>query len=325
MDPYAYSDSDLASILERSRVIAVVGASPSADRPSYEVMLYLLEKGYRVIPVNPAAAGTRILGQRVYRALAEIPASFDMVDVFRRPALAGAVVDDAIVLKETRGIRTVWMQLAVRDDAAAARAARSGLAVVMDRCPKIEIGRLGLRADVNRRLHPGYPIDWIGAGNGGGVAGMGFCPGNHYLQGRERDLEADLAAICGFGSRALVSLMEDWELTNVGVDPNLLRETAVAYGMEWHHLPISDMGVPDQAFESAWAHTGRQLHELLEAGETVFFHCLAGLGRTGTVVARMLVERGENPDAAIARVRRARPGTIQTAEQEAHVRKWGQV
>jgi predicted CoA-binding protein/protein-tyrosine phosphatase len=318
--PLAYSDLELASILNECRTVALVGASPREDRPSYEVMSYLLAKGYRVIPVNPEAAGARILGQRVHRSLAAIPSRFDLVDVFRRSELAGAEADSAIELAHARGVKAIWMQLGVRDDAAAARARAAGLSVVMDRCPKIEIGRLGLHPGVRRSLHLGYPIDWIDAGNGGGAIGMGFCPGNHYLEGRTRDLGGDLAAISAFGASVVISLMEGWELSQVAADPVQLQAAVAAYGMEWHHLPISDMGVPDRVFELAWPAVRARIQTLLGRGETVFFHCLAGLGRTGTVVARFLVEGGEDPEQAIERVRRARPGTIQTAEQEAHVR-----
>lgn len=318
--PLQYSDVELASILNECRTIALVGASPRRDRPSYEVMSYLLAKGYRVIPVNPQAAGARILGQRVHRSLAAIPSRFDLVDIFRRSELAGTEADSAIALAGDRGVKTIWMQLGVRDDAAAARAKAAGLAVVMDRCPKIEIGRLGLHPGVQRSLHLGYPIDWIDSGTAGGVIGMGFCPGNHFLEGRDRDLEDDLSAIGAFRASAVITLMEGRELSQVAVDPVQLQAAVTAYGIEWYHLPISDMGVPDRSFERAWPAVRQRIETLLARGEAVFFHCLAGLGRTGTVIARFLVESGEHPDHAIERVRRARPGTIQTAEQEAHVR-----
>jgi predicted CoA-binding protein len=116
----------------------MVGASPNWNRPSYFAMKYLQAKGYRVIPVNPAAAGQRILGEQVHATLADIQGPVDMVDIFRNSQAAGPIVDEAIA----RGARIVWMQLGVRDDAAAARAEAAGLKVVMDRCPKIEFGRL---------------------------------------------------------------------------------------------------------------------------------------------------------------------------------------
>ena len=135
-----YADAQLRTILEGARVIAVVGASPRPERASNEVMTFLQGRGYRCIPVNPAAREAEILGEKVYARLAEIPEPVDLVDVFRRSEQAGAVVDEAIAI----GARAVWMQLEVRDDDAAARAERAGLACVMDRCPKVEISRLGI-------------------------------------------------------------------------------------------------------------------------------------------------------------------------------------
>jgi uncharacterized protein len=126
--------------LTSTRTIAVVGASPRRERPSHRVMAYLQRRGYRTLPVNPFAAGGAINGEMVYADLAEVPEPIDMVDVFRRPEAAGAVVDAAIAV----GAKIVWMQLGVRDDAAAARAEANGLKVVMNRCPAIEIPRLGL-------------------------------------------------------------------------------------------------------------------------------------------------------------------------------------
>ncbi len=138
MNHDGYADDYIAGILRETRVIAMVGASPNWNRPSYFAMKYLQAKGYRVIPVNPAAAGQRILGEQVHATLADIQGPVDMVDIFRNSQAAGPIVDEAIA----RGARIVWMQLGVRDDAAAARAEAAGLKVVMDRCPKIEFGRL---------------------------------------------------------------------------------------------------------------------------------------------------------------------------------------
>jgi predicted CoA-binding protein len=140
----SYSDLHILRILDSVRTFAMVGASDLWNRPSYFAMKYLQEKGFRVIPVNPrlAAAGATVLGERVYATLAEVPAPFDMVDFYLRPSAVGAVVDEAIAVAPEKGIRVLWMQLGIRDDAAAERAERAGLTVVMDRCPKIEWGRL---------------------------------------------------------------------------------------------------------------------------------------------------------------------------------------
>jgi predicted CoA-binding protein len=140
LDHETYPDDYLRGLLESVRTIAVVGASPRHERPSHRVMAYLQRRGYRAIPVNPNAAGGSINGERVYASLAEVPEPVDMVDVFRRTDAAGGVVNQAITI----GAKVVWMQLGVRDDAAAARAEAHGMKVVMNRCPAIEIPRLGL-------------------------------------------------------------------------------------------------------------------------------------------------------------------------------------
>ena len=140
MDHQSYPDAYLRDILTGVHTIAVVGASPRPHRPSHGVMRYLQGQGYRAIPVNPFAAGDEILGERCYARLADLPEPIDMVDIFRRSDVAGAAVDEAISI----GAKAVWLQLGVIDEAAAARAEASGLKVVMDRCPAIEIPRLGL-------------------------------------------------------------------------------------------------------------------------------------------------------------------------------------
>ncbi|MBV8779558.1 MAG: CoA-binding protein [Alphaproteobacteria bacterium] len=134
-----YADDYLRDILTRARTIAMVGASPRPHRPSHGVMRFLQRHGYRTIPVNPFAAGD-ILGERLYGSLGAIGEPVDMVDIFRRSDAAGGAVDAAIAI----GAKTIWMQLGVRDDAAAARAEAAGLTVVMNRCPAIEIPRLGI-------------------------------------------------------------------------------------------------------------------------------------------------------------------------------------
>ncbi len=140
MDHETYADAYLRGILESARVVAVIGASPRPQRPSHGVMRYLQRHGYRAIPVNPFAAGGEILGERCYARLADIPERVDMADIFRRSDAAGGMVDEAIAA----GVRFVWMQLGVYDAAAAARAEAAGIAVVMNRCPAIEIPRLGI-------------------------------------------------------------------------------------------------------------------------------------------------------------------------------------
>ena len=140
MDHDNYPDAYLRDILVTVRTIAVVGASPRRERPSHRVMAYLQRRGYRAIPVNPNAAGRTIHGETVYARLGDVADPIDMVDVFRRTERAGEAVDQAIAA----GAKVVWMQLGVRDDDAAARAEARGMKVVMNRCPAIEIPRLGL-------------------------------------------------------------------------------------------------------------------------------------------------------------------------------------
>lgn len=142
IDHDRYDDAYLAEILKSSETIALVGASPKPDRPSYGVMRFLLSRGYKVIPVNPGQAGKEILGQKTVARLADIGEPIDMVDVFRASEYLGEVVDDALAL-ETRP-KAIWSQLGVRDDNAAARAEEAGIKVVMNHCPAIEIPRLGL-------------------------------------------------------------------------------------------------------------------------------------------------------------------------------------
>ena len=133
-----YSDALLKNILASVKTIALVGASANPARPSHGVMRFLQSRGYRVIPVNPNLIGGRLHGERVYAALGEIDETIDMVDVFRNSRAAGGVADEAVAV----GAKVVWMQLGVSDDAAAARAEKAGLTVIMNRCPAIEIPRL---------------------------------------------------------------------------------------------------------------------------------------------------------------------------------------
>ncbi|MBJ7221154.1 MULTISPECIES: CoA-binding protein [unclassified Brenneria] len=133
-------DSDIESVLKTVKTIALVGASEKTTRPSYSVMAYLLEQGYEVIPVSPKLAGQTLLGQKVYASLDEIPQHVDMVDVFRQPEAAYDIAKEAIAI----GANVLWLQIGVINEQAAVLAKDAGLEVIMDRCPKIEIPRLGL-------------------------------------------------------------------------------------------------------------------------------------------------------------------------------------
>jgi uncharacterized protein len=140
--PLHYADHFIGQVLGQTRTIAVIGASPSGARASNFVMKYLQEKGYRVIPVNPYAVGQEIHGERVYASLNEVSGPVEMIDVFRSSGAVAQVVDEVISQKDRLGIQFVWLQLGVRNDEAALRASAAGLAVIMDRCIKIEFARL---------------------------------------------------------------------------------------------------------------------------------------------------------------------------------------
>jgi len=133
-------DADIAQLLRETRTIALVGASDRPDRPSYNVMRVLQDWGYRVLPVNPQITGEHVHGEYVWRELAQIGEPIDMVDIFRRPIAAGEAVDEAIAA----GARSVWLQIGVINHEAAARAEAAGLKVVMNRCPAIDLPRLGV-------------------------------------------------------------------------------------------------------------------------------------------------------------------------------------
>jgi predicted CoA-binding protein len=135
-----YDDAYIRGILNTVKTIAMVGVSANTSRPSYFAFKYLLERGYRMVPVNPGLAGKELLGQKAYAALRDIPEPVDMVDVFRAPEYALAVVKEALAMEPRP--RVVWMQLGIRNDAAAELAEANGFKVVMNRCPKIEYGRL---------------------------------------------------------------------------------------------------------------------------------------------------------------------------------------
>jgi len=136
----SYSDEVISGILRSVRSIAMVGASANQVRPSFFVLKYLLQRGYHIIPINPGLAGQRLLGAPVYGHLRDVPEPIDMVDIFRGSSAALGIVKEALGL--TPAPRVIWMQLSVRNDDAAALAERAGLQVVMNRCPKIEFGRL---------------------------------------------------------------------------------------------------------------------------------------------------------------------------------------
>ena len=137
-----YSDDEIEQVLSDARVFAFVGASANTSRPSYFAMKYLLGKGYQVIPINRGAAGKEILGQKVYGTLTGLEGSVDVIDIFRNSEAALGVTREAIAVKDKLGLKVIWMQLGVCNDEAAAEAEAAGLKVIMNRCAKIEYGRL---------------------------------------------------------------------------------------------------------------------------------------------------------------------------------------
>lgn len=160
---------------------------------------------------------------------------------------------------------------------------------------------------------------------GGGRIGLVHCPGTgaYGLLPGERPglLDVDLASFRQWGALALVTLLEPHEMTLLGVDS--LGERAAEAGLQWWHLPIIDGCAPESAFETAWVDAGRALHAILDEGGRIIVHCRAGLGRSGTIAARLLIERGVEPETAATAVRRARPGAIENFEQMAWVRRHG--
>jgi ADP-ribosyl-[dinitrogen reductase] hydrolase len=157
-------------------------------------------------------------------------------------------------------------------------------------------------------------IDWLSTPCPDARISLTLCPGKKQQNGVfahwDRDLTADLGVVHDSDARILVSLIQDKELKALGV-PALGRE-AEALGLEWHHLPITDMGVPDKTFETRWTCEGHRLRRCLARRESLVLHCMGGLGRTGTVAARLLVEFGVTPEEAITRVREARPARSRT-------------
>jgi len=166
-----------------------------------------------------------------------------------------------------------------------------------------------------------FRIDAVAAGTQGGVIGMTHCPGrletDLFAAVAQDDIDGHVRIIADWGAHALVSLIESEEFSSYGVES--LPALTTGLGIRHLHLPIQDMGIPDEKFERAWRTDGAALREMLLGGQRIVLHCLAGMGRTGTIAARLLVELGVQPAEAIGIVRRARPGTIQTADQERHV------
>jgi predicted CoA-binding protein len=169
----SYPSDYIRNILQSVKTIALVGASANEVRPSYFVMKYLIDKGYEVIPVNPGLAGQQILGQTVYASLGDIPKPVDMVDIFRNSDAAGPITDEALALSPKPSV--IWMQLSVRNDEAAARAEAAGLQVVMNRCPKMEYGKLsgewawvggdsGIISSRRQSLHESGKVQSLGLG-----------------------------------------------------------------------------------------------------------------------------------------------------------------
>ncbi len=150
---------------------------------------------------------------------------------------------------------------------------------------------------------------------------MTLCPGKKQRDAMsgdwDRDLADDLDVIAGWGASAVVSVILPEEL--MMLDVHNIGEQINARGMQWYHLPVPDGGVPDHTFEQSWASAGLELRRALRGGSKILIHCKGGLGRTGMLAARLLVELGESPEEAIRRVRDARRGTIETLEQERHV------
>lgn len=142
MSALVYDDELIRRVLKDVRTIAMAGASPNWVRPSNFAMKYLLGKGYQVHPINPGHAGKEIWGRMTFASLADVPAPIDMLDIFRNSEAAGALIDEAIALKDEKQIKVVWLQLGVINEGAAKRAEDAGITVIMDRCPKIEYGRL---------------------------------------------------------------------------------------------------------------------------------------------------------------------------------------
>ena len=180
----------------------------------------------------------------------------------------------------------------------------------------------------NRSVISPLRIDAVEVPGSDGLIGMAVCPGKDEYAGLgippgpwKRDLVLDLQVIIDWGAQALVSLIEDYEFELLGVPE--LPEMTENFGIRWFHLPIVDVSIPDGRFEEEWETAGKELRRILTEGGRIVLHCRGGLGRTGMIAARILVEFDMDPRAAIAKVREARPGAIQTREQEEYVRRCG--
>jgi protein-tyrosine phosphatase len=163
--------------------------------------------------------------------------------------------------------------------------------------------------------HP-LTIDAVAVPSGGRI-GMTFCPGKKYPEPWDRDLDVDLECIRDWGTAVVVTFMEDHELSRCEVAG--IGSAVLARGMRWFHLPIVGASIPDNVFEARWANVGPVLRSCLVPSGAIVLHCRGGLGRTGTIAGRLLVELGVPPQCAVAQIRLARPGTIETIEQEAYV------
>lgn len=176
--------------------------------------------------------------------------------------------------------------------------------------------------DMAARTSETHPLRIAELPAGAGRIGLSLCPGKYqadaWTGAWARDLDVDLDAVRAWGADAVVTLVEAHELRALRVEG--MGGAVAARGMRWFHLPIRDYHAPCARFEADWAEAGRALRALLRSGGRVFVHCKGGLGRAGTVSARLLVELGEAPDAAVRAVRAARRGAIETGAQEAHVR-----
>lgn len=169
------------------------------------------------------------------------------------------------------------------------------------------------------------PIDVLPVPNANGLVGMSYCPGRWQrglsLFKSQRSLEQDVARIRHWGARTVVTLLQESEFKLLGVPD--LGEAIQEQGLEWFHAPIRDFSAPGSAFEHAWTEAGPAVRTQLLEGRRIFIHCRAGLGRTGTLAARLRVEFGESPEAAIDAVRQARPGTVENAEQRDYILNLG--